>query len=159
RLGSNEVKQQEQILLGILGRLPERIAFESNPNSVTVPDLEFGLAKTDRRRGAGTSAENDLLTYHPGRFRIVDATSLVSQGEVLTPETSPGEAGLIQLERAGAIRPPRPEERESFVQGFSKPFQSRLSPAYRIRVGFNYVITQSVMLPAGLHGAHLRNFL
>src|SRR5262249_36990616 len=121
-LGSNpEKRQQEQILLGIFGRLPDRLAFESEPNSVTVPDLQFGLPpEANRLRAGGTSAEKDLLTFHPGGFRIVDAKSLVSPGEVLTPETYPGEGGLIQLERAGAIRAPRPEEKESFVQGLSK---------------------------------------
>jgi len=160
-LGNNPEKRlQEHILLGIFGRLPERIAFESAPNSVTVPDLEFGvMPRTNRPRLGSSTAESDLLTFHPGGFRIVDASSLVSPDEVLTPETYPGEAGLIQLERAGAIRAPTREERETFVQGFSRPFQSRLSPGYRIPVRFDYAVTRSVMLPASLHGAHLKNFL
>lgn len=159
-LGSNAGSQQEQVLLGILGRLPERIAFESKPNSVTVPDLTFGLSPRNApRRQGGSNAERDLLSYHPGGFRLVEAKSLSSPGEVLTPETHPGEAGLIQLERAGAIRVPMREEKASFVQGVSEPFQSRLSPDYRVSVSFDYVVTQSVMLPAALHGAHLKNFL
>jgi hypothetical protein len=160
-LGSNpEKRPQEKLLLGIFGRLPDRIAFEYRPNSVSVPDLKFGFPpKEDPSRGGDTRAERDLLSYHPGGFRIVDAKSLVSPVDVLTPETYPGEAGLIQLERAGAIRAPRPEEKESFVQGFSKPFQSQLSPDYRIPVSFSYVITRGITLPAGLHGAHLKNFL
>ena len=89
---------------------------------------------------------------------MVDPKSLVSRAEVLTPETYPDAAGLIQLERAGAIRPPRQEEWTSFAEGLSKPFRSKLSPDFRIGVSFSYVIVRDVKLPAGLYGAHLKNF-
>lgn len=106
-----------------------------------------------------SDAENDLLTYHPGGFRELDAASVIAPVPVLAPETFPAEAGLIQLENAGAIRPANRAEITAFVEGASKPFRSKLSPDYRISTSFDYVVLRDVMLPPGLHGGHNKSFL
>jgi hypothetical protein len=156
----NNARRRDEILLTLFGRQPDRVATHYSPNSIELPDLQPGSSPTKGpERTAETDAEKSLLTYFPGGFRIVDAKSLVSRAEVLTPETYPDAAGLIQLERAGAIRPARREEIDSFAEGLSRPFRSKLSPNYRINVSFSYVILRDVMLPAGLHGAHSKNFL
>jgi hypothetical protein len=101
-----------------------------------------------------------LLHYFPGGFRVIDPASVLSTAEVLVPETHPLEAGLIQLERAGAIRPPSSAETAAFVEGISRPYRSRLNPDYRMRIGFSYVVTGEIVMPSGgLAGAHSKNFL
>jgi hypothetical protein len=152
--------RRDEILQTLFGRRADRAAADYAPNSIALPDLQFGSSpKGGPERNAETASEKTLLSYFPGGFRIVDPKSLVSRTDVLTPETYPDAAGLIQIERAGAIRPPRREEIDSFAEGLSKPFRSRLSPDFRIGVSFSYVIVRDVMLPAGLYGAHLKNFL
>lgn len=152
--------RRDGILFTLFGRSPDKVAKGYSPNSISLPDLEFGSAPTDGpERTAETTGEKSLLSYFKGGFRMVDAKSLVSRAEVLTPETYPDAAGLIQLERSGAIRPPRREEVDRFTEGLSKPFRSKLSPDYRLGVSFSYVILRDIQLPAGLHGAHLKNFL
>ena len=152
--------RRDEILRTLFGRAPDRAAKGYSPNSIALPDLQYGSAPTGGpERTAETVGEKNLLSYFPGGFRMVDPKSVVSRAEVLTPETYPNAAGLIQLERAGAIRPPRQEEIDSFAEGLSKPFRSKLSPNYRLGVSFSYVILRDVMLPAGLNGAHLKNFL
>jgi hypothetical protein len=152
--------RRDEVLQTLFGRRADRVAAGYSPNSIALPDLQLGSSPTSGpERTAETESEKNLLTYFPGGFRIVDPKSLVSRAEVLTPETYPDAAGLIQLERAGAIRPARREEIDSFAEGLSKPFRSKLSPNFRISIGFSYVILRDVMLPAGLHGAHLKNFL
>jgi hypothetical protein len=94
-----------------------------------------------------TDAERNLSMYHPGGFREIEAMSVTSSVAVLTPETFPGEAGLIQLERVGAIRAPRRAEIDAFAGGSGQ------------RVGFDYVVTREIMLPPGLLGAHALKFL
>jgi hypothetical protein len=153
-------RRRDEVLLTLFGRQPDRVAKHYSPNSIALPDLQPGASpRKGPERTAETEGEKTLLGYFPGGFRIVDARSLVSRAEVLTPETYPDAAGLIQLERAGAIRPARRDEVDSFIEGLSRPFRSKLSPNYRIGVSFSYVILRDVMLPAGLHGAHSKNFL
>jgi hypothetical protein len=152
--------RRDGILYTLFGRSPDKVAKGYSPNSISLPDLEYRGAPSDGpEQTAETAGEKALLSYFKGGFRMVDPKSLVSRAEVLTPETYPDAAGLIQLERAGAIRPPRQEELDQFAEGLSKPFRSKLSPNYRLRVGFSYVILRDVKLPAGLYGAHLKNFL
>ena len=103
--------------------------------------------------------EETLLRFHPGGFRQVDAKSLVSPVTVSEPETFPGEAGLVQLERSGAIRRPRPEEIEALVEARSWLYRMTVTPTYRAHVSVDYAITRAVMLPASLHGAHTVNFM
>lgn len=156
----NNAWRRDEILKTLFGRSPDRAAKGYSPNFIALPDLQLGSSpKSGPERNAETESEKNLLTYFPGGFRIVDPKSLVSRAEVLTPETYPDAAGLIQLERAGAIRPARREEIDRFVEGLSKPFRSKLSPNYRMSIGFSYVILRDLMLPAGLHGAHSKNFL
>jgi hypothetical protein len=152
--------RRDEILRTLFGRAPDKAAKGYSPNFITLPDLQYGAAPAGGpERTAETLGEKNLLSYFKGGFRMVDPKSLVSRAEVLTPETYPNAAGLIQLERAGAIRPPRRDEIDSFAEGLSKPFRSKLSPNYRLGVSFSYVILRDVMLPAGLNGAHLKNFL
>jgi hypothetical protein len=107
---------------------------------------------------ARADPEDDLFFYHPGGFRQIDAGSLISPVPVLAPESFPGEAGLIQLKRAGAIRPACRSEIDAFIEGASRPYRSE-RPDYRLRVSADYVVTRDMMFPAALHGAHLKNFL
>jgi hypothetical protein len=184
--------QRNESLEAYFGRQPDRAGFESKPNSLTLPQVEFAttpkgaprhpfaiVRKADDMPSAPngppktfsevqaqslngdrkSEADRDLVLYHPGGFRVIDANGVVSPGPVLTPETFPGEAGLIQLENAGAIRPARRAEINAFVEGISKPYRSKLSPDYRVHTSFDYVVTRDVMLPPGLHGGHLKNFL
>ena len=151
--------RRDGILYTLFGRSPDKVAKGYSPNSISLPDLEFRSAPADGpERTADTTGEKALLSYFNGGFRMVDPKSLVTRAEVLTPETYPDAAGLVQLERAGAIRPPHQQELDDFSEGLSKPFRSKLSPNYRLRVGFSYVILRDVKLPAGLYGAHLKNF-
>jgi hypothetical protein len=64
-----------------------------------------------------------------------------------------GKAGLQELARAGAIRLPRREEVSAWIDGASRPYQSKLSPAFRFEVQFDYAVTRAVTLPDGLTGA------
>ncbi|WNV07952.1 hypothetical protein [Tardiphaga sp. 709] len=142
------------------GRAPERFAYQYGANAVALPAVSFTNApKEGASRRTETKAEEDLLTYYAGGFRLLDPASLVTRAEVLVPETYPDMAGLVQLEREGAIRVAKRAEVDAFADGFSKPYRSKISPNFRLSVNFAYVITRDLMLPAGLHGAHLKNFL
>ena len=158
-LNKDNEKRRDELLTAMFGRLADRAATGHSLNSIALPELQMASAPKGGAERAVGSTERELYTYFPGGFRTVDAKSLVSRAEVLTPETYPDIAGLIQLERAGAIRPAERHEIDRFVEGFSNPFRSRLSPNYQMRVGFSYVILRDLMLPAGLNGAHSKNFL
>lgn len=158
--GNVVAKNVDEIFQGYFGRAPTVIGFQESPNTISIPGVKFGLAPKDGPpRTAETKAEQDLLSYYPGGFRVVDARSLVARGEVLTPETYPGEAGLIQLERAGAIRTAKQADNDAFSEGISKPYRSKLSPDFRMGTGFSYVVLRDAMLPAGLNGGYLKNVL
>lgn len=158
--GNVVAKNADEIFQGYFGRVPTVIGFHEGPNTISIPAVSFGSAPKDGApRTAETKAEQDLLSYYRGGFRVVDAKSLVALGEVLTPETHPGEAGLIQLERAGAIRPATQADNDAFSEGISKPYRSRISPDFRMRIGFSYVVLRDLMFPPGLFGAHLKNIL
>jgi hypothetical protein len=130
-----------------------------NIRSVLRPNAFGQLQEQMLDQGPRTDAESDLVLYPPGGFREIDAATIVSPVPVLTPETFPGEAGLIQLESSGAIRPARRTEINEFIDGVSKPFRSKLSPDYRMHMSFDYVVTREVMLPPGLYGAHNKSFM
>jgi hypothetical protein len=130
-----------------------------NIRSVVRPNTFGELQEQVLDQNRQSDAESDLVLYHPGGFRQIEASSMLSPVPVLSPETFPGEAGLIQLENAGAIRPARRSEINEFVEGASKPYRSKLSPNYRIHAPFDYVVTREIMLPAGLYGAQNKSFL
>lgn len=151
-------KNADEIFQGYLGRVPQVLAFHERPNSVSIPAVAFGFAPTSGpARTAETKAEQDLLSNYPGGFRLIDATSVVARGDVLTPETYPGEAGLIQLERAGAIRAATQADIDAFSDGLSQRYRSRISPDFRVRIGFSYVVLREAMLPPmfGGYGANI----
>jgi hypothetical protein len=153
-------KNADGIFQGYFGRVPQVFAFRETPNSISIPAVTFASPPKDGPpRTAETKAEQDLLSYYPGGFRIVDPKSLIARGEILVPETYPGEAGLIQLERAGAIRPATQADNDAFSEGISRPYRSKLSPEFRMRIGFNYVVLRDLMLPPGMFGGHLKNVL
>ena len=181
----NDNKESNRAIESIFGRLPDSVAFESNPNLLRLPPAEFTLSSDDRPKGTTimrqgndgqferyvlepgtngkmverrlndprTQAEFDLATFYPGGFRRIDAKSVVSPVVVIEPETFPGEAGLVQLERAQAIRPARADEIAAYVQG------ARRARGDRIQVNVDYVILRDIMLPAGLYGAQEKSFL
>jgi hypothetical protein len=158
--GNIVAKNADEIFQGYFGRAPTVIGFQEAPNTVAIPAVAFGVPPKDGpTRTAETKAEQDLLSYYPGGFRIVDPKSLVARGEILVPETYPGEAGLIQLERAGAIRPATQKDNDAFAEGISKPYRSKISPDFLMRIGFSYVVLRDLMFPPGLYGGHLKNVL
>jgi hypothetical protein len=159
-IGDGVDRRADETFQHYFGRAPQHLGIQQAPNAVVLPAVTFGVPPTTGpERTPETSAEKDLLSYHPGGFRVVDAGSLVARGDVLTPDTYPGEAGLIQLERSGAIRRATPAEIDAFSDGLSTRYRSKISPDFRMRPGFNYAVTRDVSLPAGLQGSHARNFL
>jgi hypothetical protein len=139
------------------GRDADHITFETKPKALKLPEGEF--VSTKERPDKTTHTEWELFMYHPGGFRVIDPKSVVSPVLVLEPETHPGEAGLLQLETAGAIRPPERAEIDSFFEGLSRRYPSKRSEIERDRFSVDYVITREIMLPPGMFGAHLKNFL
>ena len=103
------------MLRELFGRAPDYGAYDYRANSLSVPELKFGQSKTHGlERTAETIGEKALLSFYPGGFRLFDKASLISPVEMSVPETYPGEAGLVQLERSGAIRRPSTEELAAF---------------------------------------------
>ncbi|MET0669558.1 MAG: hypothetical protein ABWY66_06115 [Xanthobacteraceae bacterium] len=60
------------------------------------------------------------------------------------------QAALADIEHDGAIRPPRPEEAERFIDAASARYRSKLSPDYRLPLRFDYAVTRLLALPFGL---------
>jgi len=121
--------------------------------------LPVGEFLTQERPNAAADAEREIFMYHPGGFRMIDVKSVISPLPVLEPETPPAEAGLFQLAMSGAIRPPRRSEIENLVEGFRRQYPTRISDIQRTSFWVDYVITREIMLPPGLFGSHLKNFL
>ena len=149
---------------GLTSKKPRGLAIvrkdENGKNVSSVIDIDSSGKMFERPiADSQTDAEGDLVMYHPGGFREIDEKSVLAAAPVLTPETYPGEAGLIQLERLGAIRHPRRSEIDSFVEGFSQPYRAKFGADYRKNVSVDYVVTRDIMLPPALFGAHLKNFL
>jgi len=154
----------------LFGRKPERIVFanEGPPNLLALPVAVFTTAPPGAKGAldierdpdgkmvehvidrSASKAADDLVTYHPGGFRELDAGSIVSPVAVITPETFPSYAGLLQLERKGAIHLAKPQEIAAFVEGISRPYRTDLTPHYRMNARIDYVVTRDVMLPPGL---------
>jgi hypothetical protein len=123
------------------GRAADRVISEGKARSLKLPSGEFTLPSgLERANKSGT--ERDLFGYYPGGLRTFDAKSVVSSAPVIEPETLPEEAGLLQLEKSGALREPKPFE----MMG-------------RGRRTVDYVITNEIVLPPGLFGSHSKNFL
>lgn len=139
------------------GRPADSIAFQGFPNVLTLPTDEFAL--TPRRTDQMTHTEFELFMYHRGGFRRIDPKSIVSPVPVLEPETYPIEAGLDQLERDGAIRPPKRSEIERLIEGFRRQYPSRIDLVEHTSFSIDYAITREIMLPPGLFGAHSVTFL
>ncbi|MFL6795817.1 MAG: hypothetical protein ACJ8F3_00220 [Xanthobacteraceae bacterium] len=117
----------------MFGRPPSRAIYQSKVIQITIPDGTFGV------RPDQVSAK--------GARRALDPADLIAASPVTRPEVLPGEAGLAQLEGAGAIHKPLPEEIEAFVLGASSPYRSKISPDFRFRIKLDYVITREVTLP------------
>jgi hypothetical protein len=79
--------------------------------------------------------------------RTLDPAHIVSALPITRPELLPGEDGIAQLEAAGALRRPSAEEVEEFILGVSRPYQSKLSPDFRLAIKFDYVVTRETTLP------------
>jgi hypothetical protein len=123
-------------MLGVMfGRRPDRAPYLSRAVQLSLPDASFAV----RLEQAPGSA--------PSGPRVLDPNQVVAVVPVIRPDLLPGEAGLAQLEAAGAIRRPLPEDIEEFTAGASRPYQSKLSPDYRLFTKFDYVITREVTLP------------
>ena len=139
------------------GRSADRTAFQAKPKMLELPEGEFVL--TQERPNAQNNTERELFMYHPGGVRMIDVKSVISPVPVFEPETHPTEAGLLQLEKTGAIRPPKRSEIDSLVEGFRRQYPTKSNEIERTSFWVDYVITREVMLPPGLFGGHLKNFL
>jgi hypothetical protein len=139
------------------GRPAGRIAFQAKPHAVKFPAGDFVLS--ERQTDKKPYGEREILMYHPGGFRAIDAKSIVSPVPVLEPETYPTEAGLNQLLRDRAIRPPERSEIKLLIEGFRRQYPSRLELTTHTSFWVDYVVTRSIMLPPGLFGSHSKNFL
>jgi hypothetical protein len=74
-------KNADGIFQGYFGRVPQVFAFREAPNSISIPAVTFASPPKDGPpRTAETKAEQDLLFYYPGGFRIVDPKSLIARG-------------------------------------------------------------------------------
>jgi len=154
---SMKPREDENNVERYFGRPADRTAFQGKPKMLKLPEGEFVL--TQELPNAKTNTERELLMYHPGGFRMIDVKSVVSPVTVLEPETPPGEAGLIQLENAGAIRPPQRSEIDGFIEGLRQRQPSTNIAVLRANVSVDYVVTREIMLPPELTGSHLKNFL
>ncbi len=67
--------------------------------------------------------------------------------------------GLEVLRKAGALRPPTAKELLAWNEGASLPYRTALQPKYRSRMTFDYIVTQAIQLPPGLHGGYSKRFL
>ena len=145
-----DLEAQKLTLSTVFGHRPELALYEYAADELALPEGTW-------RRATGRAVRP--LRFYPGGFRELDPKTLVSPVAITAPETAPDQAGLMQLEQSGAIRRPRPQEVTDWIEGASAPYRSKLSPSYRLRVAFDYVVTREIMLPAGLNGAHSQKFL
>ena len=153
-----DLETQKRMLAVAFGRAPDRAVYEYSAHELALPEASF-RPLASRPPAGKTLGSSRLNKFHPGGFRELDPGTLLSPVAITVPETHPAEAGLVQLEQSGVIRPPRPEEVAAWIEGASRPFRSKLSPDFRLRMAFDYVVTRDTLLPAGLYGAHSKNFL
>jgi hypothetical protein len=149
----DHIEGQVRTMRFMFGRRPDRFTFPAEEQDVVLPEAEWVAAH--RREGASS----ELYDQHPGGFREIDPQTLVSPVPIIVPETPPDMAGLMHLERSGAIRRPHAEEMAAWVEGASRPYRSKFSPRYQLRSHFDYAITRDIILPAGLNGALSKRFL
>jgi hypothetical protein len=149
---SEDLETQKLTLSTVFGHRPDVSLYEYAAHELVLP---AGAWRREPERASGIRP----LRFYPGGFRELDPKTLVSPVAITVPETAPDQAGLMQLEQSGAIRRPRPQEVMDWIEGASTPYRSKLSPNYRLRVAFDYVVTRDIMLPAGLNGAHSQKFL
>ncbi|MEA2877288.1 MAG: hypothetical protein QOF14_2484 [Hyphomicrobiales bacterium] len=139
----------------LFGRALDVATLDDSIHEVRLPTGEVAKPNRDRR----DAASHELYWFYPGGVLEFDLATLVSSVPLIVPEVLPDMAGLRQLEQSGAIRAPTREEVAAWNEGASRPYRSKLSPNYRMRVPFDYAITREIAMPAGLHGAHSRKFL
>ena len=97
-------------------------------------------------------SELELADDAPGGVRVLDAQDVIASRPLLTPNLQPGVAGMVQLERSGSLRSPRPGEVPAWAEVASRPYRSALSPDFRFRVVVDHVVTGDVALPADVGG-------
>ncbi|MCK1638174.1 hypothetical protein IVA95_11330 [Bradyrhizobium sp. 157] len=149
--GPNQSVREETPLIGATGVPPERIVFLGQPGCMTyhagpsVPGSEAApeavrretgrtavVIKPRKQNAANAAAlPDELRRFHPEGIVEVDPRTVVASKPVERYDVMPQEAGLIQLERDGAIT------RNS--QG-------------------EFLVHKKIRFPAGLHGAHLVRF-
>lgn len=141
------------------GRRADRLVYQYETHELRLPEGDFAPQQRAPDIDTTSPAEHDLYRFNPGGFVTLDPASIVARREVRVPETFAAEAGLMQLQRAGAIRPPERKELEAWAEAAGRPYRSALSPQWRPQMRFDYLITREILLPAGLAGAHGKNFL
>jgi hypothetical protein len=133
------------------GRAPDHDVHQYSVDRLNLPDGTFSSRRPSGpptlRIRSGSDPESDLRLYYPAGFRELDVRTLTSPTTFTVPATHPGEAGLVQLLRTGAIRRARPDEVRAWLDGASRPFRSKLSPDFRFSTGFDFVISREVELP------------
>jgi hypothetical protein len=149
--GDQEREERWSALATMFGRVPDREI--ENPRGADRLGLPEGTIASKREeaqqaRKHRSGAELQLYDRYPAGFRELDPATLVSPIKVLRPDTFPGNAGLMQLERRGDIRPATAEEITRWIDGASQPYRSKLSPNFRLTINFDYAVLRPVELPA-----------
>ena len=137
-----DVRPQQQSLRLMFGRKADSVAWYWKAHTLSLPEGAWSLAP-------------------PGaeRFRALDPKDFISPVALSVSAVKPARAGLDDYERDGSIRAPRLDEIEKFIEGASARYRSKLTPDYRIRVGFDYVVTRPIQLPVGMFGPKSKRFL
>jgi hypothetical protein len=134
-------------LAAIFGRRPDHAAYKFKAIRVSLPDATFD------------AQQEEPPVSTPGGPRVLDPGHVVSALAVARPDILPGEAGLTQLAATGKIRRPHAEEVGQFIAGASRPYQSKLSPDFRLAAKFDYAITGEITLPPALYNMTPKRFL
>jgi hypothetical protein len=126
----------------MFGRKADSVAWYWKAYSLSLPDGAWSL-----------------LPPGAERFRALDPKDFISPVALNILAVKPASAGLGDYERDGSIRVPRRDEIEKFIEGASARYRSKLTPDYRIRVGFDYVVMRPIQLPVGMLGPDSKRFL
>jgi hypothetical protein len=137
-----DVRPQQQWLQLMFGRKADSVAWYGQAHTLTLPDGTWKLAP------AGAA-----------RFRALDPKDYISPVSLSVLNVKPARAGIEDYERDGTIRAPRPDEVEKFIAGASTRYRSKISPDYRIRTRFDYVVTRPMEMPVGMFGVASLHFL
>ena len=149
--GGQQPEERRTALAVMFGRAPDREIEAPSADQLSLPDgvVTSKRDEAERNRKRRTGAERDLYDRHPAGFRELDPATLVAPVKVLLPNPSPAEAGLIQLEQRGDIRPAAPDEIRRWIDGASQPYRTRLFPNFRLTINFDYAVLRPVQLPVG----------